>query len=99
MRALTSKDGDLLSHFDVIDEPQAQIQNTSKHLRNDNHDAAANKSKIKGQLHLDHVFAFCKTLKKTKHSIFPSTLKPADLQDIIYTTLGNKAKINFDKVF
>ena len=101
MKALTSKVGDLLSHFDIIDESQSQIQNTSpKHLFINNHNAAANKSNIKGQLHLEHVFVFCKTFKKiTKHSIFPLTLKTADLQDIIYTTLGNKAKINFDKVF
>ena len=33
MRALTSEDADLLSHFDKIDQSQAQIKDTSpKHL-------------------------------------------------------------------
>ena len=59
MRALTSKDGDLLSHFDKIDESQAHNQFTSlKHLLINNHDKAANKSKIKRQLPLEHNFGF-----------------------------------------
>ena len=51
MRALTSKDGDLLSNFDKIDESGAEIKHTSlNHHLNNNHDVAANKGKIKGQL-------------------------------------------------
>ena len=59
MRALTSKIGDLLSHFDKIDESEAEIENTSlhHHLFN-NHDLPANKGKIKGQLPLEHIFGF-----------------------------------------
>ena len=50
MRALTSKDGDLISNFDKIDESEAEIKNTSpNHHVNSNHDVAANKGKIKGQ--------------------------------------------------
>ena len=38
MRALTSKDGDLLSHFDKIDETQDGINNSSlKHILINNH--------------------------------------------------------------
>ena len=48
MRALTSEDADLLSHFDKVDQSQAQIEDTSlKHLLFKNHDEAAKKSKIK----------------------------------------------------
>ena len=46
MRALTSKDVDLLYHFDKNDESQAEIENTSlKQLLIDNHDLPANKGK------------------------------------------------------
>ena len=49
-RALTGKNGDLLSHFDKILEPLAEIENTSlKQLFVNNHDVVAKKGKIKGQ--------------------------------------------------
>ena len=50
MRALTGKYGDLLSHFDKILEPLAEIENTPlKQLFVNNHDVDAKKGKIKGQ--------------------------------------------------
>ena len=101
MRALTSKDWDLLSHFAKADESEADIENTSpKRLLLNNHDIAANEGKTKGQLPLEHVFGFCKTLKKiTKQLGFHLTFKFADLQDIIYTTLGDNIKVNFINYF
>ena len=57
MRALTSKDGDLLSHFDKIDEPEEEIENTSLHHHLvKNHDQPAGRGKIKGVLPLEHFF-------------------------------------------
>ena len=69
MRALTNKDGDLLSQFDKIDEAEAENENKSlKHLLINTHDIAANKGKIKGQLQLQYLSGFCKAFKKnTKH--------------------------------
>ena len=101
MRALTSKDGDLLSHFDKNDESEAEIGNTSLHHHLINiHDLAANKGKIEGVLPLEYIFGFCKTFKEiTKQRGFNLTLKTADLQDFIYTTLGDDIKVNFDKLF
>ena len=65
MRALTSKDGLLISHFDKIDESRAHIENTSlKHLLNNNHNVAANKDKIRRHLPLKHTIGFCRTSKK-----------------------------------
>ena len=65
MRALTSKDGDLLSHFDQIDESRDEIGNTVlKYHLNNNHDLAANKAKFKGQLPPEHVFGLCPTFEK-----------------------------------
>ena len=101
MGALTSTDGDLLSQFDKIDESEAEIENTSLHhnLIN-NHDLAANKGKIKGVFPLENIFGFCKTFEKvTKQLGFNLTWKTADLQDIIYTTLGDDFKVNFNKLF
>ena len=63
MRVLTSKDEDLISYFAEINE--AQNDNTTlKQRLIENHTIAANKGKITGQLILEHVFGFCKTLKK-----------------------------------
>ena len=62
MRALTSKVGDLLSHFDKNDESQAEKGNSLlKHLLVNNHDVAGNKGKIKCHLPLEHILGFCKT--------------------------------------
>ena len=58
-----------------------------------------NKGKNKGVSSLEYIFGFCKTLKTiTKQLRFNLILKTADLQDIIYTTLGDDNKINFNKV-
>ena len=59
MRALTSKDGDLLSTFDENDE-SGELENTSiKTSFINNHDVTANKGKFKGQFPLEHIFGFC----------------------------------------
>ena len=101
MRALTSKDGGLISGFDKIDESEAEIENTSlhHHLIN-NHELAANKGKSEGVITLENIFGFCKTFKKiTKQLGFNLTLKTADFEDIIYTTLGDDNKVIFNKLF
>ena len=101
MKALKSKDGDFFSHFDKIDETEAEIINTSlnHHLTN-NHDVDANKGEIQGVLPLEHIFGFCKTFQKiTKQLGFHLTFKTNDLQDIIYATLGYNIKVDFDKLF
>ena len=55
MRALTSKERDLLSHFDKFDECRDEIGNISLHQHIiSNHDELANKGKIKGHLLLEH---------------------------------------------
>ena len=88
MRALTSKDGDLLSHFDQIDETPAASNYTSlKQMLINNH-IEANRGKIRGQLLLEDIFGFCKTFKKTKNLGFHITLKTNDLQNIIFATLA-----------
>ena len=101
MRALTSKNGDPLSHFDKNDESEAEVENISlhHHLFNNNK-IAAKKGKIKSHQPLEHIFGFFRTFEKiTKFLGFYLTFKFADLQDFIHTTLGEDIKVNFDKVF
>ena len=64
MRVLICKDGDLLPHFDGINETQAAINDTSlKHMLIGNHDEA-NRGKIKNSLNLEDIFDFVERLKK-----------------------------------
>ena len=61
MRAFTSKDLDLLSHFDNIDETQNATNKTSlKQMLINNH-TEANRGKMEGLWPLEHIFGFCKT--------------------------------------
>ena len=101
VRALTSKDVDLLSHFDETDESEVEIETTSlNHQPFNNHDVAGDKGKIVVQLILEHIFGFCKTFKKIPKQLgFHLTFKTTDLQDINSTTLGDNIKVNFDKLF
>ena len=103
MKSLTSKDGDLLSHFDKFNDgdTNASINNTSlKQMLIDNHTQPINRGKIKGQLLLEDVFGFCKTLKKiTKNLGFHITLKKNDLQNIIFTTLANDINVTINSLY
>ena len=104
MRVITSKDGDLMSYFDKIDETEVNNNNnTLHHLLISNHTGVANeanKGKIVGQLPLEHIFGFCKTFKKiTKGLGFQLTLKTADLQDILYTTIGDAINVTINSLY
>ena len=101
MRVLTSKDGDLLSHFDKIDETQAESTNTPlKHMLLDNHTEAINRGKIKGQLLLEDLFGFCKTFKKiTKNLGFQITFKTNNSQNILYTELANDINVTINSLY
>ena len=67
MRASTSNDGDLSSHFGNINEGKtlAEVNSTPfKQIFFVNHTELANKGKINGHLPLEHLFGFCRTFKK-----------------------------------
>ena len=103
MRSSTSKDGNLLSQFDNINEDIGVDENaTSDNIRSTslqkmlvrNH-TEANRGKIRGQLSLEDKFCFCKTFKKiTKNLGFQLTFKTNNLQNIIYTTIPDATQIN-----
>ena len=97
MKSLTSKDGDLLSQFVIINEGETEdkIQSTSLYKMLINNHKEANQGRIKGQLPLEDMFASCKTFKKiTKNLGFLTTLKTNDLQNIFYTTIADATQIN-----
>ena len=71
MRVLTSKDGDLLSQFDNINEGNKNDDFDSTSLKKmllDNHENDVDRGKIKAQLPLEHTFGFCKSFKKNTKS-------------------------------
>ena len=65
LRALTSKDGGLLSHFDKIDEFQAEIENTSlRHHLINNRDQPRIKVKLKDTYFLNAFLDFAEHSKR-----------------------------------
>ena len=106
MRVLFSKDSDLLSQFDNINEGNGNADFNSTSLKKmliDNHNIAgqeANKGKIKGQLALENIFGFCKSFKKiTKNLGFHIIFRTADLQDIIFTSIGDNINVTINSLY
>ena len=103
MRALTNKDGDLLSYFDNFNDTDA---NTSMNINSLNdrlinsHSVAVNRRKVKGQLPLEHIIGFCKTFKEiTKNLGFQLTLETNDLQKLIFTSIANDIDVTNESSF
>ena len=64
MRLVTKKDGDLFTYFDIIDQSEDEINNSSlKKILTDNH-TEANRGLIRGHLPLDFLFGFARSFKK-----------------------------------
>ena len=111
MRSISSKDGDLLSQFDNINENDIPVLNRladlpvqtrdtphQKMLINNHIDA--NRGKIKGYLFLKDIFGFCKTFKKvTKNLGFHLQFKTNDLQDIIYTSMTDDINVTINNLY
>ena len=111
MRAISNKDGDLLSQFDNINENDipvlnrladlpVQIRDTPHQKMLINNHTDANKGKIKGYLYLEDIFGFCKTFKKvTKILGFHLQFKTNDLQDIIYTSMTDDINVTIKNLY
>ena len=111
MRAISNKDGDLLSQFDNINEndipvlerladlpPQIRDSPHQKMLINNHTDA--NKGKIKGYLYLEDILGFCKTFKKvTKNLGFHLTFKTNVLQNIIYSSMADDIIVTINNLY
>ena len=64
MRLVAQQDGDLSTYFDIIDERENEINNTSlKKIHINNHNDA-NKGVIGGYLPLEYIFVFARSFKK-----------------------------------
>ena len=64
MRSVTQKDGDLSTYFDIIDESENGINDSSlKQILINNH-TEANRALIKGHLPLEYIFGFARSFKK-----------------------------------
>ena len=111
MRAISNKDGDLLSQFDNINENDIpileQLADLPPQIRStphqkmliDNH-TDANKGKIKGYLYLEDIFGFCKIFKKvTKNLGFHLTFKTKDLQNIIYSSMAHDINVTINNLY
>ena len=86
MRFLTSKDVAFSSYFDGKFEDKFNVT-TSKETLLNNHSLQTNKGKVFDQLPLEHIFGFCKTIKKVTRKLgFQITLETNELQDIVYST-------------
>ena len=91
MRLVTQKDGDLTTFFDIINEKEDGILDSSlKKILIINH-SDDNKGLIRGYLPLEYIFGFCKSFKKiTKGLGFELDLRTSNRKpDILYTTLGD----------
>ena len=91
MRLVTQKDGDLSTYFDIIDESEDGINNSSlKQILIDNH-TEANRGLIRGHLPLEYIFGFCRSFKKISKGLgFELDLRTSNRkQDILYTNLGD----------
>ena len=101
MRLVTHKDGDLSTFFDIINEKEDGILDSSlKKIFINNH-SDDNKGLIRGFLPLEYIFGFCKSFKKiTKGLGFELDLRTANRkQDILYTTLGdNDVKVIINSI-
>ena len=91
MRLVTQKDGDLSTYFDIIDESENGINDSSlKQILINNH-TEANRDLIRGHLPLEYKFGFTRTFEKiTKGLGFELGLRTSNRkQDNLDTTLDD----------
>ena len=88
-RLVTQNYGDLSTYFDIIDESENEINNSSeKKILIDIH-TEANRGLIRGHLPVEYIFGFARSFKKlTKGLGFELDLRTSNRkQEILYTTL------------
>ena len=100
-RLVTQKDGDLSTYFDIIDETENGINNSSlKQILNNNH-TEANRGLIRGHLPLEYIFGFARSFKKISNGLgFELDLRTSNRKrDILYTTLDdNDVKVTINTI-
>ena len=77
-----------------------EILSTLHHKMLINNHTDANEGKIKGYLYLEDIFAFCKSFKKVTRNLgFHLMFKTANLQNIIYTSLGDDINVTNNSLY
>ena len=91
MILVMEKNGDLSTYFDIIDESEDGINNSSLKQILFNKNTEANRGLIRGHLPLDNNFGFCRSFRKITKSLgFEIDLRTSNRkQDILYTNLGD----------
>ena len=93
MRSLTSKDGDLLYHFDNINDTDENISMNNDALNDRliiSHSLEVKRGKVKGQLPREDKFGFCKNFRKIAKNLgFHLIFETGDRQNIIFTSIAN----------
>ena len=90
MRLGTQKDGSLSTYFDIIDESEAGIDNSSlKQILINNH-TADNRGVMRSYLPLEYICGSCKSFEKITEGLgFELELRTWNRrQDILHKTLG-----------
>ena len=111
MRAISNKEGDLLSQFDNINDNDVPIlerladspprigSTSHQKMLIDNH-TDVNKGKIKGYLYSEDIFGFCKTFKTVNKNLgFHVTFKTNDLQNIIYSSMADDISVTNNNLY
>ena len=111
MRAISNKDGDILSQFDNTNENDIpilerladlppQIRSTPQQKMLIDNLTDANKGKIKRYLYLEDISGFCKIFKKvTKNLGFHLTFRTIDLQIIIYSSMADVMNVTINNLY
>ena len=91
MRLVTEKDGDLSTYFDIINESDNGIDNSSLKKFLINNHTEANRGLIRGHLPLEYIFGVARSFKKiTKGLGSELDLRTSNRKrDILYTTLDD----------
>ena len=90
MRLITQKYGELSTYFEIIDESENGINDSSLKQTLINDHTEANRGLIRGHLPLECIIGFAKSFKKTKGLGFELVLRTSNRKrDILYTTLDD----------
>ena len=91
MRLVTEKDGDLSTYFDIINESENEINDSSLKKNLINNHTEANRGLVRGHLPLEYIFGFCRSFNKISKGLgFELDLRTSNRKrDILYTTLDD----------
>ena len=111
MRAISNKDGDLLSQLDNknkkditiperLEDLPVQTRETPHQKMLINNHTDANNGRIKGYFYLEDFFMFCRTFKEvTKNVGFHITVKTNSLRNIINSSMADDINVTINNLY